>query len=57
MVCSEMRDLKNNEQKEVMGGLDPDAGALAIIGLGFVGGPFTAAFGLTIGLGILLRSV
>lgn len=50
-----MRELSIEETAAVAGGLDPDTGALAIIGLGLMGGPFTAGFGLTIGFGILFR--
>jgi hypothetical protein len=50
-----MQELDMQEVQQVSGGLEPDAGALAIIGLGFMGGPFTIGFGLAIGIGILLR--
>ena len=50
-----MRELQLDEIEAVSGGLDPDSGAIAIIGLGLLGGPFIAAAGLTIGLGILFR--
>jgi len=49
-----MRELNVQEVKAVSGGLQMETGALAIIGLGLMGGPFTAAFGLTIGIGLLL---
>lgn len=50
-----MQELDLQEVQAVSGGLDPDSGALAIIALGLAGGPFTMAFGLTVGIGILLR--
>ena len=50
-----MNEMTLQEVDQVSGGLTPDDGALAIIALGLAGGPFTAAFGLTIGIGILLR--
>ncbi|WP_172461925.1 hypothetical protein [Dyella jiangningensis] len=50
-----MRELDLEEVQAVSGGLDPDTGALAIIGLSLMGGPFTLGFGMSIGIGILLR--
>ena len=50
-----MKELSVLEINQVSGGLDPDAGALAIIGLSLLGGPFTMGFGMAIGIGILLR--
>ncbi len=51
----DMKELSVLEINQVSGGLDPDAGALAIIGLSLLGGPFTMGFGMAIGIGILLR--
>ncbi|MCW5319150.1 hypothetical protein GTQ43_37795 [Nostoc sp. KVJ3] len=55
-------ELNDFEQNLVVGGLDPDAGGLAIIGLGIaaagvasVTAPAVAAAALVIGIGILLR--
>jgi hypothetical protein len=44
-----MNELNINEMEEVFGGLSFTEGGAAIIGLGFVGGPATAAFGLLVG--------
>ena len=59
VFSSDLIDLENDQQKQVTGGLDPDSGALAIIGLGvtagIIGAPFAAGFGLTVGFGILFR--
>ncbi|MGD9582674.1 MAG: hypothetical protein AB7V26_03240 [Lysobacterales bacterium] len=52
-----MKELRAQEIEQVGGGLDPDTGAVAIIALGFAGGPFTIGFGLAIGLGILFRDL
>nr|AVH79528.1 hypothetical protein [Synechococcus sp. PCC 9341] len=59
VFSTDLIELKNEEQKQITGGLDPDSGALAIIGLGItaatIGAPFAAGFGLTVGFGILFR--
>jgi hypothetical protein len=52
-----LKELTENEVNIVSGGLDPDSGGLAIIALGFAGGPFTIGFGLAVGGGLLLRSM
>ncbi|WP_170145502.1 hypothetical protein [Salinimonas sediminis] len=45
-----MQQLKEEEVNHVNGGrLDWDSGGLAVIGLGFAGGPATALFGLAVG--------
>ena len=44
-----MRELDAGEIDTVSGGLGFTEGGLAIIGLGFAGGPATAAFGLLVG--------
>ena len=49
-----MQELTVNEVNEVSGGLSFTEGGVAIIGLGFVGGPATAAFGLLVGGACLL---
>ncbi|GET36132.1 hypothetical protein [Microseira wollei] len=56
--------LQDHEQSAIIGGLDPDAGGLAIIGLGIaaagvtsVTAPAVAAAALVIGVGILLRDL
>jgi hypothetical protein len=61
---SDFVELNNFEQKLIVGGLDPDAGGLAIIGLGIVAAgvtsvtaPAVAAAALVIGIGILLRDL
>jgi hypothetical protein len=50
-----MRQLKTVEMEQVSGGEFSDNmnGALAIMGLSLAGGPFTMAFGFTIGLGMM----
>lgn len=51
-----MRELESVEINQISGGpLDPATGAVAIIALGFAGGPFTIGFGLAIGFGILFN--
>lgn len=52
-----MRELTESEVDSVHGGLGWDAGAMGIIGLGFVGGPATAIFGLAIGGSMLFTSM
>ncbi|WP_145958683.1 MULTISPECIES: hypothetical protein [Xanthomonas] len=50
-----MRELTENEIKQVDGGLsDFTEGGMAVIGLGFAGGPATAAFGLLVGGSMLV---
>lgn len=44
-----MQELTVNEVDAVSGGLTFSEGGMAIIGLGFCGGPATAAFGLLVG--------
>ncbi|AZR30250.1 Blp family class II bacteriocin [Xanthomonas vasicola] len=45
-----MRELTENEIKQVDGGLsDFTEGGMAVIAIGFAGGPATAAFGLLVG--------
>lgn len=51
-----MRELTETEVDSVHGGLGWDAGAVAIIGLGFTGGPVTGLFGLAIGGSMLFTS-
>lgn len=49
-----MRELKEEEVEAVSGGMnDWTAGGIAVMGLGFAGGPVTAGFGLTVGMGML----
>jgi hypothetical protein len=57
-------EITDCEQSMIVGGLDPDDGALAIIGLGIaaaavtsVTAPAVAAAALVIGIGILLRDL
>jgi hypothetical protein len=57
-------ELQEYEQKLIVGGLDPDDGALAIIGLGIaaaavtsVTAPAVATAAIVIGVGILFRDV
>lgn len=49
------RELSLAEIDQVNGAGYPDGlgAGIAIIGLGFMGGPFTAGFGLAIGLGLM----
>jgi hypothetical protein len=51
--------LSDDKQREIIGGLDPDAGGLAIVGLGvtavIVGAPFAAGLGFAAGFGLLFR--
>lgn len=50
-----MRELTPQELESVEGGMsDFTAGGMAVIGLGFCGGPATAAFGLLVGGAMLL---
>lgn len=50
-----MRELTAIEMGQVEGGMsDFTAGGMAVIGLGFVGGPATAAFGLLVGGAMLI---
>lgn len=51
-----MRELTEGEVDSVHGGLGWDTGSLAIIGLGFAGGPATAMFGLAVGGSMLFAS-
>jgi hypothetical protein len=53
MESTEIRELSDAEIELVSGGLDASTGGLAIIGLGFAGGPATAVFGLAIGGSLL----
>jgi hypothetical protein len=49
-----MQELNVNEVNEVSGGLNSwTEGGIAIMGLGFAGGPATGAFGLAVGLAML----
>jgi hypothetical protein len=50
-----MRELTAVEVDQVDGGMsDFTTGGMAVIGLGFVGGPATAAFGLLVGGSMLI---
>ncbi|HEY9253209.1 MAG TPA: hypothetical protein VIP30_01585 [Stenotrophomonas sp.] len=50
-----MRELTADEIEQVYGGMsDFTAGGMAVIGLGFCGGPATAAFGLLVGGSMLI---
>lgn len=50
-----MRELTANEIEQVHGGMsDFTAGGMTVIGLGFCGGPATAAFGLLVGGSMLI---
>ena len=50
-----MRELTANEMEQVDGGMsDFTAGGMTVIGIGFCGGPATAAFGLLVGGSMLI---
>nr|WP_300315902.1 hypothetical protein [Halomonas sp.] len=50
-----MHELSEDEIEQVTGGMsDFTAGGMAVIGLGFAGGPATAAFGLLVGGSMLI---
>ncbi len=56
-------DIQQDELHQIKGGLDPDSGGLAIIGLGIsafavgsVTAPLIGTAGVVIGLGILFRN-
>jgi len=51
-----MRKLNSVEISQVSGGLNWGEGGLAIIALGFAGGPVTAGFGLAIGGSMIYTS-
>ncbi len=45
-----MNELTINEIEQVSGGMDDwTSGGIAVLGLGFAGGPVTAGFGLAVG--------
>jgi bacteriocin-like protein len=48
-IQNNLVELNEQELQNVNGGLSFTEGGLAIIGLGFAGGPATAAFGLLVG--------
>ncbi|MBO9749481.1 MULTISPECIES: hypothetical protein [Xanthomonas] len=51
----EMRELTAEETKEIDGGMsDFTTGGIAVISIGFAGGPATAAFGLLVGGAMLV---
>ncbi|MBG9791021.1 hypothetical protein ABD76_00090 [Paenibacillus dendritiformis] len=51
----EMRELNGVEMDQVDGGMsDFTTGGIAVIGLGFMGGPLTGAFGLLVGGSMLI---
>ncbi|MGH8156998.1 MAG: hypothetical protein ACREPQ_02670 [Rhodanobacter sp.] len=51
-----MKELTVMEVEQVSGGgLSPAEGGVAIIALGLMGGPFTMAFGLTVGIPLLFE--
>mgnify|MGYP003575800371 CR=1 FL=1 len=50
-----MRDLNSIEMEKIEGGMsDFTAGGMTVIGIGFCGGPATAAFGLLVGGAMLI---
>nr|WP_197253200.1 hypothetical protein [Paenibacillus dendritiformis] len=50
-----MRELNGVEMDQVDGGMsDFTTGGIAVIGLGFMGGPLTGAFGLLVGGSMLI---
>lgn len=50
-----MHELSEDEIEQVTGGMsDFTAGGMAVIGLGFAGGPATTAFGLLVGGSMLI---